>query len=100
MPTERKLREYSGRLGLVLGGLLGSVVLLEVVLQLGALALRATGREMPAGWLTGDRRILCLGDSNTYGLYLDRSEAYPKQLEALWNQSGSPRVEILNHGFP
>jgi lysophospholipase L1-like esterase len=95
-----RLREYAGRLALVVGGLLACLVLIEIGLQLGGIVLRATGRETQASWLTGDRRILCLGDSNTYGLYLEPSEAYPEQLEALWNGSGSSRVEVLNLGFP
>jgi lysophospholipase L1-like esterase len=100
MPVTTRIREGAGRLALVAGGLLGCLVLLELALQLGALVLRATGRELQASWLTGHRRILCLGDSNTYGIYLDAGEAYPAQLEALWNGSGSLRVEVLNLGFP
>jgi lysophospholipase L1-like esterase len=55
---------------------------------------------MPTGWLTEDLRIVCLGDSNTYGVYLDPASAYPQQLEALWNDSGGSRAEVLNLGFP
>lgn len=77
------------------------LLLLEGVLQLGAWYVRATAPEQPSRWLTDHRRILCLGDSNTYGLYLERSEAYPQQLETLWNQKvRSPKVEVLNLGFP
>jgi hypothetical protein len=74
MPIATRIREWAGRLGLVVGSLLGLLLLLEIALQLGSLALRATGRELPAGWLTGGHRILCLGDSNTYGLYLEPEE--------------------------
>jgi lysophospholipase L1-like esterase len=77
------------------------LVALEVFLQLVALFVTVTGREIEASWLTDDRRILCVGDSNTYGLYLEREDAYPQQLEALWNESvDSPKVEVLNLGFP
>jgi lysophospholipase L1-like esterase len=94
------IREYAGRLALVVGSLLACLVLIELALQLGALVQRATGREMQTSWLSGDRRILCLGDSNTYGIYLEPGEAYPAQLEALWNGAGGSRVEVLNLGFP
>jgi lysophospholipase L1-like esterase len=92
----------AGRLLLVL---VVNVVLylgvLEALLQVGAWWVRATGRELPSEWLTSNRRILCIGDSNTYGLWLDRDEAYPKQLEAIWNQRiGKPEIEVLNLGFP
>jgi lysophospholipase L1-like esterase len=95
-----RIREYAGRLALVSGSLLACLVLLEIALQLGGMVLRATGREMPTSWLTGGFRILCLGDSNTYGVYLEPGQAYPRQLEALWNETGGPRAEILNLGFP
>lgn len=79
----------------VLLGLVG----LEAVLQLGAWYVRTTAPERPNSWLTEYRRILCLGDSNTYGVFVERPEAYPQQLEALWNREfGSPRVEVLNLG--
>lgn len=84
-----------------LGALLGLCVL-EVALQIGALVLWATGRPAPSAWLTGRRRVLCLGDSNTYGLYLaDRADAYPQQLERLWNASAARTpIEVLNLGYP
>lgn len=95
-----RIRESAGRLALVLGSLLACLVLIEIALQLGGMVLRATGREMQASWLTGGFRILCLGDSNTYGVYLGPGQAYPRQLEALWNETGGARAEILNLGFP
>ncbi len=49
----------------------------------------------------GKRRILCLGDANTFGLYLGRSDAYPEQLEAIWNAAPeNPKVEVLNLSYP
>lgn len=42
-----------------------------------------------------------MGDSNTYGLYLDSKDAYPKQLETQWNQSHPERqLEVINIGYP
>jgi lysophospholipase L1-like esterase len=84
-----------------MGVLLGLLVL-ECGLQAGAFWIKRTKRaELPIAWLTGNLRVLCLGDSNTYGLWLERSEAYPQQLEALWNERiESPKLEVLNLGFP
>ena len=77
------------------------LLVLEAFLQAGAWWVRATGRELPSKWITSNQRILCIGDSNTYGLWLDRDEAYPKQLEAIWNERiGKPEIEVLNLGFP
>jgi lysophospholipase L1-like esterase len=83
------------------GGLLGGLFVLELILQLSSWGVAATGRELPVSWLTAHTRILCLGDSNTYGLWLERDEAYPQQLEAIWNATpGAAPVEVLNMGFP
>jgi len=89
------------RLALVLGSLVFTLLLLEVFLQLGALAVRITGREDPEGFTGGTHRVLCLGDSNTYGFYVDREEAYPQQLKALWRERGNePPIDVMNLGFP
>lgn len=90
-----------GRLGLLLGAMLLFVLALEGVLQLGAWVVGAASRVDSAGPRGEALRIVSLGDSNTYGLYLDAEEAYPKQLEALWEAGGfEPRVEVVNLGYP
>jgi lysophospholipase L1-like esterase len=55
------------------------------------------------GWQSGDLRILAIGDSNTYGVWLvDRErESYPAQLEAVWNEDDDrARADVLNLGYP
>ncbi len=42
------------------------------------------------------RRILCLGDSSTFGLHVSESQAWPARLETAL----SPDVEVLNLGVP
>jgi lysophospholipase L1-like esterase len=90
------------RLALVPFGVALGLLALEALLQVAALAVHLGGGPTPAAWLTGNRRVLCLGDSNTYGLYLpDRAQAYPQTFEALWNERvESPRIEVLNLGYP
>jgi lysophospholipase L1-like esterase len=95
--------EVLGRTVLVFFGCIAAVGLLEAGLQLGALVLKLTATPTPISWLTGGRRILCLGDSNTYGVRLERREeqAWPSRLESLWNQAGHvPPVEVLNVSYP
>lgn len=77
------------------------LVALEIFLQAAAwMALRTGGDVLPE-WLVGRQRILCVGDSNTYGLFLEREEAYPQQLEAIWNGARRrPEIQVLNAGFP
>lgn len=90
------------RLVLVVLGLLLGVAVLEGGLQVAAwLAQARTRGGLRASWITGRVRVLCLGDSNTYGLWVERAETYPSQLEKLWNERiDSPKVEVANLGFP
>lgn len=87
---------------LVLASTLFGCLVLEMLLQAAAFGLKVTQPVASQTWLTGRRRVLCLGDSSTYGLYMrDRANAYPQQLEKLWNASGTlPRIEVLNAGYP
>lgn len=80
-----------------------SVLLLEAVLQIGALIVRDDPRGS-AGFLSLDNtlRVLAVGDSHTYGLYLGADETYPAQLQSLWQAAASQQrdLEIINVGFP
>jgi lysophospholipase L1-like esterase len=81
--------------------LFAAILLLELALQLGAWYVSATGRERPTALQHVDLEVLCLGDSATYGLRLELEEAYPHQLESLWNQtSAPPRIRVDNLGYP
>ncbi|HSC76325.1 MAG TPA: GDSL-type esterase/lipase family protein [Pseudomonadales bacterium] len=81
--------------------LLALLLLLELLLQLAALLVRDQVRLTPAQWLTGNTRILAVGDSNTYGLYLKAEEAWPAQLERQWNAANTAHpIEVLNLGYP
>jgi lysophospholipase L1-like esterase len=77
------------------------LIVVEIVLQLAALAVAtfASSREH-AG--SGDCAVLCIGDSNTYGLGASRCDcSYPAVLETLLRDArdgGPARVE--NAGWP
>ena len=43
----------------------------ELVLQVIALIIANTVREASENWSTENTRVLALGDSNTFGLYVD-----------------------------
>ena len=79
-----------------------ALLLVEGALHGVALVIHLAGRRADAGWSTDGLRVLALGDSNTYGIYLDEEESYPSQLEALWNQDPGPSgpIEVLNFGYP
>jgi len=47
------------------------------------------------------RRILCVGDSHTYGTSVPRAESYPAQLEAYLNRvDPEGRYRVVNRGLP
>lgn len=74
---------------------------MELLLQVGSLIIQAGAREMPRNWLTDNTRLLAIGDSNTFGLYVEPDESYPAQLQKSWNHS-YPKysIEVLNLGYP
>ncbi|MFO0982048.1 MAG: SGNH/GDSL hydrolase family protein [Planctomycetota bacterium] len=63
-------------------------------------ALGFRNREIAIAKPAGLTRILCLGDSMTFGLQILREDGpYPQQLEKLLNQGEpTPRYEVLNAG--
>jgi lysophospholipase L1-like esterase len=77
------------------------VIVMEILLQAGALVMQSNVRERPRNWLTEDTRLIALGDSNTFGLYLEPDESYPAQLERQWNAIyPSDSIEVVNLGYP
>jgi lysophospholipase L1-like esterase len=74
---------------------------MEFLLQVAALVVHARAREMPRNWFTDNTRLLAIGDSHTFGIYIDPEEAYPAQLEARWNkQYPEHPIEVLNLAYP
>ena len=61
--------------------------------------LRAARELAPAG--SGAVRVLCLGDSFTFGVGVNDSEAYPAQLEGMLRAKYPGReIEVVNAGMP
>lgn len=100
MPTG--LRRVLGRAAILVAG---TLIALELTLQLGALAvallapapktasnLRADGRKL----------VLCVGDSFTYGLGASDPEktSYPGRLGELLERSDPGRWQVVNEGYP
>ena len=71
-----------------------ALAVVELGLQIAAFVVQRTTRgEMSSEWRSGDLRILCIGDSNTYGVLVPRDETWPSQLQAMWNEGiGSPQI--------
>jgi HEAT repeat protein/lysophospholipase L1-like esterase len=56
-------------------------------------------RERAVAKLPGTRRLMCLGDSTTYGFHLKPEQAYPQVLQALLDERGGG-VEVFNVALP
>lgn len=77
------------------------ILIIELSLHTRAYYVRRTGRATAKSWQTFNTRVLMLGDSNTYGLYLDQEESYPGQLETICNATkDNPKIEVINLGYP
>jgi len=66
---------------------------------------RGTVDQMLASRVTGvedaGRRILCIGDSYTFGLYYRSEESYPGRLQQMLNlDSSGPPTAVINAGIP
>jgi lysophospholipase L1-like esterase len=90
-------RRLAHGLALALGLLLAALVLLELSLQL---ASRFVG-DRSGAWRSGaSRRVLCVGDSHTYGALVRREEAFPAQLQRLLEQREPGVWSVVNLGVP
>ena len=56
------------------------------------------GKDITQKKPEGTKRILILGDSFTFGLYVNNSETYPALLEKMYVEDGH-KVEVINAGF-
>jgi hypothetical protein len=98
MPAPR--RRLWAHLGLVVLGFGLGLVVLEGVLQIASLVAGRWNAFEPTA-TSVHRRMLALGDSNTYGLYVGPRRAYPHRLEADWNaRPGHAPLDVVNAGYP
>ena len=57
-------------------------------------------RDIAATPLPGTFRLLCLGDSVTFGHAVEAEEAWPRRLEEALRDAGGPPVQTVNAGVP
>lgn len=93
------MREAFVRLGLVCGGALVALALLEALLRLASLAAPALFTRVAATGDPGRFRIACVGDSHVYGAYVRASAAFPEQLDRILRRRGVA-VDVYNFGVP
>lgn len=81
-------------------GLLLTLLAAEGILQLASLYTHwKYQREIPI-LQPSTIRVLCLGDSNVYGLYLPKEDSWPSQLQTLLDAQHPGRYQVINLGFP
>jgi lysophospholipase L1-like esterase len=81
----------------LLGVLLAALTLLELALQLAA----RFAPDRSGAWRAGaSRRVLCVGDSHTYGALVRREDAFPAQLQRLLEQREPGVWSVVNLGVP
>jgi len=97
---------YAQRIMLMGAGILGALVIAELGLR-GAGAVYRLARQWraPPGRSVAQRvardRILCIGDSFTFGVGAPEGYGYPEQLERLRRQKDPPAsLEVRNRGVP
>jgi len=74
-----------------------SIVLLEAVLQVASLF----ADDRASAWRAGATvKILCVGDSHTYGSFIPPRFAYPAQLEAQLDALQPGKYSVINRGVP
>jgi len=96
-----RLAAVAQHAALVLFGLLASLLALEVGLRTAGAVLRSAGRRDAVQVESGDRVVLCVGDSHTYGAPLPREDAYPVQLqERLAQLAPDASWRVINRGIP
>src|SRR5262245_42576673 len=89
----------------ILLGILLPAILLEIGLQIAAYVVWRQGvRQLGSVELslsTDEKRVLCIGDSYTYGYGASSQQwSYPAQLDGMLNSSNTGAWKIVNVGWP
>jgi hypothetical protein len=91
-------RRWGSRAGAVVFGLVLGIGLLEGGRRVAALSVGP--RALAPVAEGGQRTILCLGDSHTYGVLYTAEQSYPGHLQALLDLRAPSRYRVLNLGLP
>ncbi|MGE5197121.1 MAG: tetratricopeptide repeat protein [Deltaproteobacteria bacterium] len=92
------------KINLIIFGIICGLVIVELILRLLGIffVAYAQGFDNPSAQDGGDcYKILCLGDSFTFGLGASKGQDYPQQLEAMLNQRHFlKKFLLINKGRP
>ncbi len=90
------------KLLLIISGLLAAVLLSEASFRIGGLIVHETGNQSDGGD-NNTHRILCIGDSSTYGIGASdvNTFSYPSQLQKIFEENiPHKKFEVINLGVP
>jgi len=93
-------RHLEKRVLALLFGVALTFVLLEAGLWIASLLFKPPDRAALLAPAPGERRIVCIGDSNTYGIYLKPEQSYPAQLQGFLDRVPGNPWRVINLGFP
>lgn len=74
----------------------GFLLIAEIVMQLLGLAVTQFKKPMLR---PGAKVVVCIGDSHTYGVMVEKDQTYPARLEKLLNEGGG-NYQVINLGAP
>jgi hypothetical protein len=97
--TPRRGKRALRRLGAIALGLFVALLLLEAGLQVASLFARPVSRRVPPVG-PEERRIVCIGDSFTYGVHLPAAASYPSQLQGMLDRVPGQPWRVFNLGYP
>jgi len=90
------------RAAAVTAGLAAGLFLAEILLRAAGAAYSAS--RLPGQDLAFDTqervRVLCLGDSYTFGIGAPAGDSYPEQLQRLFDKEHPGKVRVINRGVP
>lgn len=92
-PTKRRLVVF-------FTGIVIFLLVLEVALRVVGLFYADQAASDIAGLGNGDRTVLCIGDSVTFGIGAPRELSYPAQLQSLLNKTHPNQYKVINRGWP
>lgn len=77
-------------------GLVFVLLLFETILRVGHFSFASHLKESK---LWGEKVILCLGNSHTYGAGAEEGFSYPEQLQKLFQNNYSKNIQVVNEGI-
>ena len=102
MSSNRSIARWVRRSAAVCTGLVACFAMLEGGLWIGSLFRPAERLALGEALAPapGERRILCIGDSFTYGVHLTAEQSYPGQLQAMLDLEPGQPWRVINLGYP